>query len=50
MIRNLGTLDTKKQEKIVHGKKQITTYSYINDVMIKSSQGKKSSITYNKLV
>jgi hypothetical protein len=48
MIRNLGTLDTKKQEKIVHGKKQITTYSYINDVMIKSSQGKKvQSLTTN---
>lgn len=26
MIKNLGTCDTKRVEKMVHGKKQITTY------------------------
>lgn len=39
MIKNLGTCDTKRVEKMVQGKKQITTYSYINDVMIRNSQG-----------
>lgn len=48
MVRNLGTCDIKRVEKMIHGKKQITTYSYINDVMIKSSQGKKvQSVTTN---
>lgn len=48
MLKNLRTCDTKRVEKMVQGKKQITTYSYINDVMIKNSQGSnKESIKTN---
>jgi len=42
MIRNLGTLDTIKKEKIVQGKKQISTYYYINSVIMTAPQGKKA--------
>ena len=41
MIRNLRTLDTIKKEKIVQGKKQISTYSYINNMMMTAPQGNK---------
>lgn len=40
MIQNLGTLDTIKREKIVQGKKQISTYSYINKLSMTAPQGK----------
>jgi hypothetical protein len=48
MVKNLGTCDIKRVEKVVNGKKQITIYSYINDLMIKNSQGSnKQPLTTN---
>ncbi len=39
MIKNLGTCDTKKFNKMINGKKQTFTYNYINTLAIKNPNG-----------